>query len=135
VCSWICIRGTWRYIPSPPKTTTASGAGRWRDIAGTFRYRNFRYVVILETVLGGMGGVVSTLLMVTYTYFWELDTVEISALPGGPPLLAVLIVTSSSGSVNRRFEKQQLLRLSMAGQLKTPQALRTRPRYSDGPKL
>ncbi len=112
VCSWICIRGTWRYIPSLPRATTGSGAGMWHDIASTFRNRNFRYVVILETVLGGMGGVVSTLLMVTYTYFWELDTLEISALLGGPPLLAVLIVTSSSGPVNRRFEKQQLLRLS-----------------------
>ena len=46
--------GASRYIPSPPRTTTASGTGRWRDIAGTFHYRNFRYVVILETVLGGI---------------------------------------------------------------------------------
>jgi Na+/melibiose symporter-like transporter len=112
VFSWICLWGTWRYIPTLPKPRTGKGAGLWRDIASTFRNRNFRYVVVLETALGGMGGIVSTLLMVTYTYFWELNTLQISALLGGPPLLAVLLVTTSSGFLNQRLEKQQLLRLS-----------------------
>jgi Na+/melibiose symporter-like transporter len=84
----------------------------WRDIANTFRNRNFRYIVVLETALGGMGGIISTLLMVTYTYFWELDTATISVMFAGPHLLAVLLVTSSSGWLHARLEKQQLLRLS-----------------------
>lgn len=110
--SWICLRGTWGYIPTLPKGEDKPGNGLWRDIRDTFRNRNFRYVVVLETVIGGIGGIISTLLMVYYTYFWQLETAEISLLFAGPPLLAVLLVTSSSRFVNQRLEKQQLLRLS-----------------------
>ena len=112
IASIICIKGTEAYIPTLPQSIHTGASSLWRDIAGTFRSRNFRLVVILETVLGGMGGIISTLLMVTYTYFWQLDTAAISALFAGPPLLAVLLVTTSSRYVNRRLEKQQLLRLS-----------------------
>ena len=76
------------------------------------RNRNFRLIVLLETVLGGMSGIIATLLMVTYTYFWQLDTAAISALFAAPPLLAVLLVTTSSRRLNLRFQKQQLLRVS-----------------------
>ncbi len=110
--SLVCIWSTKAYIPTLPQGSSTPGAGMLRDIAGTFRNRNFRLVVILETVLGGMGGIISTLLMVTYTYFWELDTVAISVLFAGPPLLAVLLVTTSSRFINQRLEKQQMLRLS-----------------------
>jgi Na+/melibiose symporter-like transporter len=112
IASIICIKGTEPYIPTLPRSTSIPGASMWRDIANTFRNRNFRYIVVLETALGGMGGIISTLLMVTYTYFWELDTATISVMFAGPHLLAVLLVTSSSGWLHARLEKQQLLRLS-----------------------
>ncbi len=112
VASWICIKGTEAYIPTLPQSIHTGASSLWRDIAGTFRNRNFRLIVILETVLGGMGGIISTLLMVTYTYFWQLDTAAISVLFAGPPLVAVLLVTTSSRFINQRLEKQQLLRLS-----------------------
>jgi glycoside/pentoside/hexuronide:cation symporter, GPH family len=113
--SWICLRGTWGYIPTLPKVSDAPGNGLWRDIRDTFRNRNFRWVVSLETIIGGIGGIIATLLMVYYTYFWQLDTAEISFLFAGPPLLAVLLVTISSRFVNKRLEKQQLLSLSCIG--------------------
>jgi GPH family glycoside/pentoside/hexuronide:cation symporter len=112
VASTICIRGTRAYIPTLPVATGHRGGGLWRDIASTFGNRNFRLVVLLETVLGGMGGIIAVLLMVTYTYFWQLDTVTISILFAGPPLVAVLLVTTSTRIVARRWQKQQLLRLS-----------------------
>ena len=112
IASIVCIKGTQPYIPTLPRSTSTAGASMWRDIAATFRNRNFRYIVVLETALGGMGGIISTLLMVTYTYFWELSTASISIMLAGPHLLAVLLVTSSSGWLHKRLEKQQLLRLS-----------------------
>jgi GPH family glycoside/pentoside/hexuronide:cation symporter len=126
--SWICLRGTWDYIPTLPKGDDAAGNSLWSDIRDTFQNRNFRNVVVLETLIGGIGGIISTLLMVYYTYFWQLETSEISLLFAGPPLLAVLLVTTSSQFVNQRLEKQQLLRLScVAGALNllwlTPLAL------------
>jgi len=112
IASWICISGTRAYIPTLPQSVQRPGSRMWRDIANTFRNRNFRLIVLLETVLGGMSGIIGTLLMVTYTYFWQLETAAISALFAGPPLLAVLLVTTSSRRLNLRFQKQQLLRLS-----------------------
>ena len=112
IASIICIKGTEPYIPTLPRSTSIPGASMWRDITNTFRNRNFRYIVVLETALGGMSGIISTLLMVTYTYFWELSTATISLMFAGPHLLAVLLVTSSSGWLHKRLEKQQLLRLS-----------------------
>ncbi|MDZ7781566.1 MAG: MFS transporter [Halioglobus sp.] len=84
------------------------GEGYSRDLDN----RNFRYVMILETAVGGMSGIVSTLLMVTYTYFWLLDPVQISVLFAGPIFLAVIAVTLASPVLNRALEKQQLLRVS-----------------------
>lgn len=112
LASWVCIRSTRAYIPTLPQGVKRADSGLWRDIASTFDNRNFRLVVILETVLGGMSGIVSTLLMVTYTYFWQLDTAVISVLFAGPHLLAVLLATTSSRFLHRHLEKQQLLRLS-----------------------
>ncbi|MEH6635146.1 MAG: MFS transporter [Halioglobus sp.] len=112
VCSWICIKGTWSHIPALPKPARTAHTGMWHAIKETFSNRNFRYLVILETALGGLSGVVTVLLMVTYTYFWQLSTTQISILFAGPPLLAILLVSTSSRLVNHHLEKQQLLRLS-----------------------
>jgi Na+/melibiose symporter-like transporter len=112
IASLICINGTKAYIPKLTGARASGSKGMWRDIVTTFRNRNFRLVVLLETVIGGMGGIISTLLMVYYTYFWLLDTKDISAMLAGPPLMAVLIVTTSSSFINQRLEKQQLLKVS-----------------------
>lgn len=112
--STLCIWGTWHYIPALLKSAAPGGGSMFRNILATFRNRNFRYLVILETAFGGMGGITSALLMVTFTYFWGFDTVQISMLLGGPPLLAVLFATVSSKFLNARLEKQHLLQLSCA---------------------
>jgi GPH family glycoside/pentoside/hexuronide:cation symporter len=108
----LCIAGTWHYIPGLIKNTADRSENMLRNILTTFSNRNFRYVVILETALGGMGGITSTLLMVSFTYFWELDTLQISFLFGGPPIVAVLLVVLSSRYLTRQVEKQNILRLS-----------------------
>ena len=114
VFSVLCIRGTWHYIPGLIKTTAARNENILRHIIATFSNRNFRFVVLLETAVGGMGGIVSALMMVTFTYFWELSTLQISLLLGGPPLLAVAFVTFSSRFLNKHLEKQHVLQLSCA---------------------
>ncbi|MCR9103802.1 MAG: MFS transporter [Gammaproteobacteria bacterium] len=109
-----CIAGTWRHIPYLAKATVHKGSNILRDLITAFRNRNFLYLVIFDTALGGMGGIIATLLMVTYTYFWELNALQISFLFAGPIITAVILITLCSESLNRRFEKQQLLRLSCA---------------------
>ncbi|MGB1141444.1 MAG: MFS transporter, partial [Halioglobus sp.] len=111
VFSAVCLAGTWRYIPTlltPPKRE----GNLLRDLIDAFRNKNFLYIVLFDTALGGMSGITATLLMVTYTYFWELDAAQISLLFAGPVVMAVALLALFSETMNRLFEKQQLLRLS-----------------------
>ena len=110
--SALCIAGTWRYIPRLREAVTDASSNMLRDLADTFRNKNFLYLVILDMALGGVGGITATLLMVTYTYFWELSATQTSVLFAGPVMTAVLLVGLSSGTLNRLLEKQQLLRLT-----------------------
>jgi Na+/melibiose symporter-like transporter len=108
----ICIRGTWSYIGSLPVLEQGSGPGFWANLRSAFSNMDFRRLVILDTAIGGMAGVLGALLMVTYTYFWQLSTAQISLLFGGPPMLAVLLVSLGSNALNNRFEQQEILRFS-----------------------
>ena len=86
VFSTLCIVGTWHYIPELLSRVTQHSENIMRDILHTFRNRNFRQIVFLETALGGMGGI---------TIF-----------------MAVILLGIASPFFNRKLEKQQLLRLS-----------------------
>ncbi len=112
IFSYICIQSTWHYIPILIDRASSKNNGLLGNIFATFNNQNFRYLVLLETAVGGLGGIVSALLMVSFTYFWELDTLQISILFAGPPILAVIVVTGSSQYINKRLEKQQLLQFS-----------------------
>ena len=112
--SVICIAGTWQYIPKLSSGAANASGNMLRDLFSTFRNKNFRYMVILDMGLGGIGGITATLLMVTYTYFWQLDATQTSILFAGPIIVAILLVAVFSGFLNRLFEKQQLLRLTCA---------------------
>ena len=112
--SVICIVGTWQYIPKLASGTVHAGSNMLRDIFITFRNKNFLYIVILDMAVGGIGCITATLLMVTYTYFWQLDATQTSLLFAGPIILAVLLSAVFAGSLNRLFEKQQILRLACA---------------------
>ena len=112
--SVICIAGTWQYIPKLSSGAANASGNMLRDLFSTFRNKNFRYMVILDMGLGGIGGITATLLMVTYTYFWQLDAIQTSLLFAGPIILAVLLSTVFSGLLHRLFEKQQILRLTCA---------------------
>ena len=112
--SVICIAGTWRYIPKLASGTTYASSNMLRDIFITFRNKNFCCIVMLDMAVGGIGSITATLLMVTYVYFWQLDAIQTSLLFAGPIILAVLLSAVFSRSLNRLFEKQQILRLTCA---------------------
>jgi GPH family glycoside/pentoside/hexuronide:cation symporter len=112
--SVICIAGTWQYIPKLASGKGHADSNMLRDIFITFRNKNFLYMVMLDMAVGGIGSITATLLMVTYIYFWQLDAVQTSLLFAGPIILAALLSAVFSRSLNRLFEKQQILRLTCA---------------------
>ena len=71
-------------------------------------------MVMMDMAVGGIGSITATLLMVTYIYFWQLDVIQTSLLFAGPIILAALLSAVFSRSLNRLFEKQQILRLTCA---------------------
>ena len=114
LCCIICIVGTWQYIPKLSSGTGRADSNMLRDIFITFRNKNFSNMIIIDMAVGAIGSITSTLLMVTYIYFWQLDTIQTSLMIAGPVALAVLVSAVFSRSLNRLFEKQQILRLTCA---------------------
>ena len=114
LCCIICIVGTWHYIPKLSSGTGRADSNMLRDIFITFRNKNFSNMIILDMAVGCIGSITSTLLMVTYIYFWQLDTIQTALMIAGPVTLAVLVSAVFSRSLNRLFEKQQILRLTCA---------------------
>ena len=110
--SAICIAGTWHCIPRLASRAVHAGQHVLRDAISTFQNKSFRSLVILDMGLGGISSITATLLMVTYTYFWQLNATQTSLLFAGPIILAVLLSAVFSGRLNRLLEKQQVLRLS-----------------------
>lgn len=112
--SVICIIGTWQYIPKLASGAADADCNMLRDIFITFRNKNFLYLVMLDMGVGGVVSITATLLMVTHVYFWQLDAIQTSLLLFGPIILAALLSAVFSRSLNRLFEKQQILRLTCA---------------------
>ena len=110
--SVMCIAGTWHYIPKLAGGAVHTGQSVLRDAFSTFENKSFRNLVILDMGLGGISSITATLLMLTYTYFWQLSATQTSLLFAGPIILAVLLSAVFSGALNRRLEKQQVLRLT-----------------------
>ena len=97
IFSIICIVSTWHYIPKLVSSTAHARSNMLRDIFITFHNKNFLYVVILDMALGSISSITATLLLLTYTYFWQLDAIQTSILFAGPIILAVLLSTVFSG--------------------------------------
>jgi len=86
-----------------------------RDMRRTLHNASFRLVLGFEISNMIAYGTVSTLNVLMWTYYWGFTAREISLLLALPALLAVPLVLASLGPLGRRFEKYQLMQLSMLG--------------------
>lgn len=115
----ICVLGTRKYIPRLQQVAARSKEspgmmGMLRDTVATLKNDNFRRIFILEIAVGGTLGILGALQMITWTYFWELSVQQISLLALSS-LLAVAIAFPGISWMARRWEKQTLLRVAVAG--------------------
>lgn len=86
-----------------------------RDLLRTLSNRNFRYLLGTDVSIMMAYGCFATLNMLVWTYYWEFDARAVSLILSLPSLLAVAAMALSLGFLTRRFEKYQLLQLSLAG--------------------
>jgi len=112
--------GTRRYARSsrgedrlPQRTPRL--ADLWRDLARTLGNGTFRLVLGQEIAIMTAYGTVATLNMLVWTYYWEFSAGEVSLILAVPSLLAVALVLLTLRPLGRRFEKHQLMQLSIIG--------------------
>jgi GPH family glycoside/pentoside/hexuronide:cation symporter len=116
----ITTLGTRRHIRSSVDAGTApTSRGRPRqllqDILRTLSNRAFRLVLGFEIASMTAYGTVATLNMLVWTYYWEFPAREVAVILAIPSLLAVALVMLTLGPLGRRFEKFQLMQLSVIG--------------------
>jgi GPH family glycoside/pentoside/hexuronide:cation symporter len=87
----------------------------WRDLARTLGNGTFRLVLGQEVAIMTAYGTVATLNMLVWTYYWEFSAGEVSLILALPSLLAVALVLLTLRPLGRRFEKHQLMQLSIIG--------------------
>ncbi|MDO8860280.1 MFS transporter [Haliea sp. E1-2-M8] len=86
-----------------------------RDLWRTLGNRNFRLLIAYDVAATSAYGVISSLNMLVWTFFWEFSATQISIILSLPTLLAVLLAAVTLGPLGRRLSKQRLVQLSLLG--------------------
>lgn len=113
--------GTRHHIrPEAPGPGTAPGErttllALMRDLWRTLGNRNFRWLIGYDVAATSAYGVISSLNMLAWTFFWEFSALQISIILSLPTLLAVLLAAVTLGPLGRRLSKQRLVQLSLLG--------------------
>ena len=113
--------GTRHHIrPEAPQPGGASGErttflALTRDLWRTLGNRNFRWLIAYDVAATSAYGVISSLNMLVWTFFWEFSATQISIILSLPTLLAVLLAAVTLGPLGRRLSKQRLVQLSLLG--------------------
>ena len=115
---WSCAAGTYRHVPrlteAPPAIERLTLFAMFREVAGTFRNRN--YVIMLLGYFFFMiaSGIYDTLNIFINTYFWELKAHEIRwlGLIGAPAAFAGAMC---SPLLMRRFDRKPVMLFALAG--------------------
>ena len=94
------------------RTTAASLA---RDLWRTLDNRNFRYLIAYDVAATGAYGVITSLNMLVWTFFWGFSALQVSIILSLPSLLAVALVMFTLGPLGRRAPKHRLVQWALAG--------------------
>lgn len=85
------------------------------DVARTWENKSFRSILGCEIATMSAYGIVSALNMIVWTYYWRFDAQTISLILALPSLVAVALVMLLLKTLGERFEKHQLLQISLSG--------------------
>lgn len=117
----VTLLGTRRFIKPSHKAldsgnNASGGISRIvSDLSRTMENATFRLIVGYELAASISYGIVATLNMLVWTYYWEFSTRETSIILALPTLLAVGLVSLTLGPLSRRFQKFDLLRFAIVG--------------------
>ncbi|MDP4651890.1 MAG: MFS transporter [Haliea sp.] len=121
VLATLSTLGTRRHIraevehPGGSDTSRTTPFALFADLRLTLSNRNFRLLIGYDIAATTAYGVISTLNILVWTFFWSFSSTEISIIMAAPTLLGVGLAISTLGPLGRRFSKQRLVQLSLAG--------------------
>jgi GPH family glycoside/pentoside/hexuronide:cation symporter len=123
VMASITLMGTRRFI-TPSYRTLDSGKDPgvgirriWSDLSRTMENATFRLIIGYQLAASISYGIVATLNMLAWTYYWEFSTQDTSIILAAPTILAVGLVSLTLGPLSRRFQKFHLLRFAVLGMI------------------
>ena len=85
----------------------------WQDLKLTLDNQLFRALIAFEIPFAMAYGVLISLNMFAWTYFWQFSAAQISILLSVPSLVAILMVMFSLRPLSKRWEKHQQVKFSM----------------------
>ncbi|PLW83592.1 sugar transporter [Kineobactrum sediminis] len=86
-----------------------------RDLWRTLGNRNFRYLIAYDLAATSAYGVIASLNMLVWTFFWEFSALEISIILSVPTLLAVVLAMLTLGPLGRLLPKHRLVQFALTG--------------------
>lgn len=102
-------------IDRPDGAGRRSGlAGMYRDFLTTMSIHNFRFLLFYDLAASASYGILVALNILIWTYYWELNTTEVSLMMALPSLIAVPLAIWLFGKVSRHWSKHQILNGALA---------------------
>ncbi|NIB39012.1 sugar transporter [Pseudomaricurvus alkylphenolicus] len=116
----VSVTGTWGFIDksklqSVTVPNSAGLRGLFRDFFATLKCGNFRKLICYDVSAAAAYGVVYALNVISYTFYWEVDTDALGTIFGAGILLAVPVAMFSQKSIGRLWPKHQLIRYTLIG--------------------
>jgi len=100
-------------LNAPIPAVSAHSHSMLKAFAKTFSNRNFRFLLGYDVFATVSYGVIVSLNMLAWIYFWEFSAFEISLILAGPSLVAIGAVMATLSAWVHRFEKPQILRFAL----------------------
>ncbi len=111
------VVGTRRYAKSSTSgesLNSKSGLiGIWQDLKLTLDNKIFGALIAFEIPFSMAYGVLISLNMFAWTYFWQFSAGQISILLSVPSVIAILLVIVTLRPLGKRWEKHQQIKFSM----------------------
>ncbi len=101
-----CLRAPTPALPLPSQSVITA-------FLTTFSNRNFRFLLGYDIFATVSYGVIVSLNMLAWIYFWEFSAFEISLILAGPSLVAIGAVMATLNFWVYRYEKPQILRFAL----------------------
>ena len=115
---WLSAIGTQKEVPYLPKVSTSAGSFRLLSVVGetlqVLKNRNFRalFLAVLSSYVAA--GVVATLNLFVFTFFWELDGSILQIVLIAAPM-GILLGSTLTQYVHRYIDKRTTLILAWSG--------------------